>query len=157
MVYLTGFPCTGKGSVGRALAAKRGVDFLDLDSYIANSEQQPIYSIFKEYGEERFRQLESDYLRRASAEIVACGGGVTLDSENLKWMKDRGTVVLLTATPTEIVRRLALDYKRPLLGELPSLEAVKKLLFARAYTYTQADIVVDTTDLDVAEVVKCLL
>ncbi|MDR2884633.1 MAG: shikimate kinase [Deferribacteraceae bacterium] len=154
MIFLTGFLCTGKSTVGKALAARRNLPFTDLDTEIERLADLPVAEIFQRYGSERFRKLESEALKTVQSGVVACGGGTITIRENLRWMRANGKILLLTATPTEIFKRLSSDYARPLMGSAPTEMMVKRLLFARACHYTQADLLIDTTNVNIDTILE---
>lgn len=98
-LVLVGMPGSGKTTVGRALAALSGRDFLDLDAEIVRRAGKPIPYIFREEGEEAFRELESRALAEVTAEkngwILATGGGAVLRAENREAMGRTGRVYFL--------------------------------------------------------------
>jgi shikimate kinase len=153
-LFITGFPCTGKSTLEQMLATRRGMSSVDLDKYIEEQENMPVPQIFKQLGETKFREMESLYLQEAAPkfDIIACGGGTVLAEKNRNFMKGHGKTLLLVATSTEIIARFAESHIRPLMGLAPKDKDIKKLLFARAYAYTQADFVIDTTGLSAGEV-----
>lgn len=144
-VYLIGMPGSGKTAVGRALARRTGLPFVDLDAAIEEAAGLPVPEIFGTHGEPRFRQLEHEALRRVSkgeASVVACGGGVVLGPENRDLLRSTGTVVWLVA-PVERLRRRIRPGTRPLLRENGALE---RLAAEREPLYREvADRMVDAT------------
>ena len=127
-IFLIGFMGVGKTTLGRALAASRGLEFVDLDRLIEAREGRAIRRIFAEDGEERFRMIERDALAEAATRrdaIVACGGGTPCFHGNMDLMNASGLTVRLTARPDVLLRRLSEQQaSRPLLDGLdrPALE-----------------------------------
>lgn len=156
-IYLVGFMGTGKSSVGRLLAKERSWNFVDLDELIELKEQRRIVDIFAKDGEAYFRKIEKKVLKQVSAQnkfVVACGGGVVLDKGNVRLMKKTGTMICLSATPEEILRRVSSNNGRPLLNVGKPQKRIELLLKMRAPYYMQADKVIDTSLLSVKQVVK---
>jgi shikimate kinase len=159
-IYLVGFMGTGKSVVGRSLAVKLKAQFLDLDLSIEDKQGRKIKDIFAKEGEAYFRNLEKQAVRDISKKdstVVACGGGVVLDKDNLVTLKRSGVLICLTARPEVILKRCQGDVKRPLLNVSDPLGKIKELLAAREPFYTQADLSIDTSDLTVQAVVDKIL
>jgi shikimate kinase len=117
--YLIGLPASGKSSVGKALATKIEYEFYDLDRLIEKNEGITIPNIFKLYGEDYFRDLETKYLKELKEKdniVVSCGGGIVLRKENKEYMN--GIIVLLKTNLKEIEFRLKRDNnQRPISKE----------------------------------------
>ena len=99
-IYLVGFMGTGKTAVGKELAKKKKLQFVDLDELIELREKRVISDIFAKNGEPYFRKAEKRVLKEVSKEkkfMVACGGGIVLDKGNIKIMKETGIIICLTA------------------------------------------------------------
>lgn len=155
-IVLTGFMGTGKTAVGRAVAHILGREFIDMDESIAARAGKQVSRIFAEDGEEAFRRMERELCRELSERedlVIATGGGALVDLENRALMMRTGTVICLTASTDETVRRLhkADGPARPLLGEDPPA-AVDRLLDARRDTYDSFPWRIDTTELTIDEV-----
>ncbi|MDD5692455.1 MAG: shikimate kinase [Candidatus Omnitrophica bacterium] len=156
-IYLVGFMGTGKTSVGRLLAKKKKFNFVDLDELIEFRERRRIVDIFAKEGEPYFRKVEKKALKEVAGQkkfVVACGGGIVLDKENIRIMKESGIMVCLTASPKEILKRVAANTGRPLLNVKDPARRIEVLLKMRAPYYMQADKTIDTTRLSVKEVVE---
>ena len=161
-VFLTGFMGTGKSSVGKILAERLGCQFIDLDALIVAEAGRSIKEIFAEQGEPYFRALEAEIVRRLASEnekgaVVSTGGGVVIDPENRRWMRENGVVVNLTATAQAIRKRLAADNERPLLQNDNSLEKIVSMLAEREPFYRDADIRIATTGKGVDDIVLQIL
>lgn len=141
-IYLIGFMATGKSTVGKKLAEKLGARFVDLDGYIEEQSGKRITDIFALAGEPFFRQLEKRFLAEVSrrdGQVVACGGGIVIDGENVAVMKKAGTVVCLTASVDTILERTKGSGARPLLETQGERRAtVEGLLARRAPLYAGA-------------------
>jgi shikimate kinase/3-dehydroquinate synthase len=154
LVVIVGPPGSGKTTVGRALAAALGAPFRDADADIADAAGKPIPDIFVDDGEDRFRALEREAVRRAVAEhdgVLALGGGAVLAEATRKLLADV-TVVHLRVDLAEAVKRTELDKGRPLLQVNPRA-TMRRLMEERLPLYREvADIEIDTTGRDVADV-----
>jgi shikimate kinase len=137
IVYLVGMPGSGKSTVGKELAGKLGVPFVDLDAEIEQREGRTVTEIFASEGEAVFRALEAKELVRAATQdpsVVACGGGVVLEPANRITLRNTGTCVFLDV-PIEVLRdRVKPAEDRPLIHSEGDLEA---LLVAREPLYRE--------------------
>ncbi len=135
---LVGFMGTGKSSVGRLLAGRLGMTFTDMDAVIEARQGKPISRIFAEDGEPAFRRLERDLVRELSARaglVIACGGGIVLNPDNLADYSATGLVVCLSAAPETVLARVAHETHRPLLAEGDKLQKIRDLLARRQPLY----------------------
>jgi len=150
----------GKSEVGELLADQLGYDFIDTDKRVREKAGKSISKIFSEDGEETFRELENEavqgLLGQQSA-VIATGGGAPTNPENMRVLQSLGLMVYLKASPRELYQRVKNDKSRPLLDEEDPLGVVTELLDKREVSYKEADIVVDTEDLSVDEVVDKLI
>ena len=139
-IYLIGFMGCGKSTVSRALAARLGWERLEMDDILSERAGKPITKIFEEDGEEAFRRMESDLLRETGgrAVVVSCGGGVVLRPENVRTMRANGSVVLLSALPETIYRRVKGHTNRPILNGHMNVEYIRELMEKRAPFYEAA-------------------
>ena len=153
-IYLVGFMASGKTVTGKELAKSQKWQFVDLDELIELKERRSIADIFAKEGEPYFRRVEKLVLREVAAEecfVVACGGGVVLDPDNLKLMKQTGKVVCLTVSAENILKRACGKNHRPLLNVADPKKQIELLLKLRAPYYAQADLAIDTDKLSVKE------
>ena len=159
-VFLTGFMGAGKSSVGRAVAQRLGMPFVDLDTEIERREGESVSNIFRTRGEPGFRDAEHAALAELAHSpdsVIATGGGVVLREDNQSLLKELGTVVYLAVTPEEAMARLGDAGDRPLLVG-GGLAAARSILSARLLLYTAtADHVVDTGGLAVEEVADAVI
>lgn len=148
---------TGKTEVGRELAHLKGLKLIDVDTEIEHSEEMTINDIFKRFGEERFREIETkmiDKLAREENVIISTGGGAVLRQQNLDALKKTGIVICLTASPETILMRTSATDERPLLQVENPLAKINELLQFRKPFYDRADFMINTegkTPLQIAE------
>ena len=132
---------TGKTTIGRLLAEKIGYQFIDTDALIEEQIGQTIAELFATQGEELFRQLETDVVRKLAKEsglVIATGGGLVLNPENVALLKQTGTIFCLTASPEDILKRISQQHHiRPLIQEDNPLKKIKELLEQRDPIYRQ--------------------
>lgn len=125
-LFIIGYMCSGKTTLGRALSHATGRRFVDLDEHVEQMAGMSVARIFAERGEAAFRALERQALEAletladdADAPIVACGGGTPCHGDNMAWMNSHGTTVLLECGRERLMRRLCLGrHKRPLIAGL---------------------------------------
>ena len=151
-IYLIGYRCTGKTTVGYSLAEKLHRPFIDADAAIARQYHMSITEMVKRYGWSCFRGRERaniEQLCRQTGQVVATGGGVILDPSNVSQMRDTGTVVWLRAGVETIQKRMAADAatdgQRPVLTEKGLMVEIEQTLNDRYPLYfAAAHISVDT-------------
>ncbi|MGD0336698.1 MAG: shikimate kinase [Candidatus Omnitrophota bacterium] len=156
-IYLVGFMGTGKTSVGCELARKKKWQFLDLDDLIELREKRTVADIFSKSGEPYFRRLEKEILKEASKEnnfVVACGGGIVINHDNIKIMKETGTIICLVASADRILKRTSGYAHRPLLNVKDPKKQIEHLLKLRSTYYAKADKTIDTSKLSVTQVAE---
>jgi shikimate kinase len=153
-LVLTGFMGTGKTTVGRRLAERLGLTFIDTDLVI-EERHGPIADIFVTEGEEAFREMERAVAAELGAEsglVIATGGRMLLDEVNLDSLGRRGVVFCLVASPEEIQRRLDGEEdrpRRPLLDTADRQRRITELLAEREPGYARfTQVETDGKDLD---------
>ena len=160
MIYLVGMMGVGKTTVGRLLAERLDLPFLDSDAQVVANTGMTVPEIFEAKGEAAFRAEESKALRDAAAgddAVVAVAGGAVLDVENRKLMRDTGRVVWLRADPSTMALRVGRGDGRPLLADDPA-DALARLYPQRRPLYEGvADIVVDVDDIRPEAVVDAIV
>ncbi|MFN2543908.1 MAG: shikimate kinase [Actinomycetota bacterium] len=117
-VYLIGMPGSGKSAVGRALAERLDMPFVDLDEEIEREAGQTIPEIFREQGERGFRERERASVVRVAdgpPSVVACGGGAVLREDNRQLIRSTGRVVWLRSAPDRLWERVKRGAGRPLI------------------------------------------
>jgi 3-dehydroquinate synthase len=148
-IVLTGFMGTGKTSVGKELSRRLGYPFIDTDDLIEEREGMPISLIFKKKGESYFREVERRIVHEVSGMrdvVIATGGGVIKNRENVKDLGRRGILIWLKTEPVVILRRVMSEGgKRPLLDVEEPLEEINRLLSERERLYMQSDVAIDTS------------
>jgi len=159
-IILVGFMGTGKTTIGRALAGQLKRDFIDMDVELEARAGKPIPRIFAEDGEPAFRRRERDLvveLSRRGNLVIAAGGGIVLNPDNIRDFSATGHVICLKAAPDEILRRVSGSSHRPLLEQGDKGARIRKLLAARQPLYDAIPAQVDTTGKTIAEVVAEVL
>lgn len=164
-LVLIGYRATGKTSVGARLAKLLHRPFVDLDQVLVREAGQSIADIVAQGGWAEFRRMEKELVaryRRGEGQILATGGGVVLDPDNVAALKENGILIWLTADPAAIQARLAQDQprdaNRPSLTGGDTLGEVAEVLKNRVPFYqAAAQIIVDTTHRSVAQVVELVL
>jgi shikimate kinase len=156
-IVLTGFMGAGKTAVGKELAHILGMKLIDVDTEIEKSEQITINEIFSQFGEPRFREIETAMIKRIATGknlIISTGGGAVLKQENMDILRENGVIVCLMASPETILKRTGTSDDRPLLKVENPLEKINQLLTFRKPFYEKADMMIDTenkTPLQIAE------
>jgi shikimate kinase len=164
-LVLIGYRATGKTSVGARLAEMLHCPFVDLDQVLVREAGRPIVDIVAQGGWAEFRRLEKELVARyrdARGQVMATGGGVVLDPDNVAALRENGILIWLTADPTAIQARLAQDQprdaNRPSLTGGDTIREVAEVLEERAPVYqAAAQIIVNTTHRSVAQVVELVL
>jgi len=129
-LYLIGFMASGKSKLGKKLAKKLAVDFIDLDQIIEEEEGVPINAIFNEKGEEGFRLIEKLALHTTKDKkaVVALGGGTVCYFDNMNFVKENGTSIYLNVSKEKLYGRLRRNKNsRPLVRDL-SDEKLKQFI-----------------------------
>ncbi len=159
-IILIGFMGTGKTAVGRRLSERLDREFIDLDAVIEQQEGMTIEKIFCRHGEPYFRALE----KRAVAElskrrntVVAAGGGVVLDRENVRNLQKLGKLVHLTTRPEVIAERISGQHHRPLIEVEDRRRRIEEMMAVRLPFYAVADVDIDTSDLSVEEIAERII
>jgi shikimate kinase len=164
-LVLIGCRATGKTSVGMRLAEVLNRPFVDLDQVLVREAGRSIADIVAQGGWDEFRRREKELVaryRHARGQILATGGGVVLDPDNIAALRENGILIWLTAAPAAIQARLAQDQprdaNRPSLTGGDAIREVVEVLEARTPLYQAAShLVVDTTHNSVAGVVERVL
>ena len=157
-IFLIGFMGAGKSTISDYLKNALAMDVVEMDQCIVERQGMSISDIFETYGEEYFRELETNLLiemQSKSNVVVSCGGGVPMRERNVVEMKKNGRVVLLTAKPETILERVKDNHDRPLLENNKNVSFIADLLEKRRAKYeAAADIVVETdgkSELEICE------
>jgi shikimate kinase len=161
LLVLVGLPGSGKSTVGRQLARRLSLPFVDSDHAIEQRLGCSIREYFEREGEDRFRDVESEVLddlsQRASG-VLSTGGGSVLRPVNRERLKARGQVFYLRSTPEEVFRRLRHDQNRPLLQVADPLRRLRELFDIRDPLYRETSHhVIETGRPTVAALVNMIL
>ena len=157
-IFLIGFMGCGKSSIGKRLSYVLKKPFVDLDSQIESANGKTITEIFATQGEEAFREMETEALKKLFdvklSYVVATGGGLPVRDKNRRIMKKQGIVIYLRANADTLYERLKHDVTRPLLQVEDPKARIAEMLRARSGIYEEAaDRIVDVDELSIPEVV----
>lgn len=148
-IVLVGMPGAGKSSVGRRLAKRLGLPFVDADEEIERAAGMSIPDIFAQRGEAEFRDGEKRVIQRllqSGPLVLATGGGAFMNPHTREAVARHGISVWLRADLPVLLRRVKKRTDRPLLAEGDPAEKLATLLAQRGETYALADLVVDSRD-----------
>jgi shikimate kinase len=162
-IVLIGLPGCGKSAIGRRLAPRLGLPFVDADEEIERAAGKPINEIFTDHGEAYFRDGERRVIARLLAsgpQVLATGGGAMMSEETRQNVRRSGVSVWVKADLPILVRRVSKRNNRPLFeGRDPDV-VMKELMQARYPVYATADITVESRDVPheviVAEIIEAL-
>ena len=158
-IILIGFMGSGKTTIAKALAHDLGFKFIDIDAEVEKMEQKTIAKIFEENGEEYFRKIETNELKKLFDKkfiVVASGGGTPCTDSNIEFIKNNFTSVFLNVDKGQLLNRLKKKgSKRPLIYESNNIEStIEALLQKRMNFYDQADIIIDISNSNTKAVVN---
>jgi shikimate kinase len=138
-IYLVGFMGSGKSAIGRRLSFYLKMPYYDMDHEIVRQQGMTIPEIFEKYGEQRFREIETEFLQnfRDEACIISTGGGVAMNEENRKIMRRTGLVFFLDARFEDIYVRIRHDKNRPIVQRTTEQE-LEALYNSRRKFYREA-------------------
>ena len=147
---LLGFMGSGKSTVGKALAQRLGVSWVDSDSWIEEKQGRSISEIVGEKGWPAFRAMEREFafeMNEKAPMVISCGGGFPLDDANWQWISNNCTSIYLRADKDVLLHRLIDETaNRPLLKDKSRaelLQFIDEKLAERAPVYTKADWIID--------------
>ncbi|HXV09681.1 MAG TPA: shikimate kinase [Burkholderiales bacterium] len=147
-IFLVGLMGAGKTSVGKLLAQRLQMEFLDCDQEVERATGVKVAVIFEIEGEDGFRAREAKMLAQLASRknaLVATGGGAVLSAANRRLLADNGVVVYLRAAPADLWRRTRHDKQRPLLNTADRMARLEQLYVERDPLYREiADIIIDT-------------
>ncbi|MDI6703818.1 MAG: shikimate kinase [bacterium] len=159
-IVLIGFMGAGKTKVGTRLAEKLGMGFVDIDDLIETKAGMKISQIFSEFGESYFRDLERkevEHVSNLTNYVISPGGGAILNKDNMDALRKNGILIYLKASAEVIFERTCHTSHRPLLENVSPYEQIKKLLRYRAPFYEASDYTIDTSNLNIEEVVTKII
>ena len=145
-IILIGFMGSGKTTVGKILAKNLHYSFVDSDEEIEKQEQELIVDIFKEQGETYFRKIEHEMMQKLAQgekQVIATGGGIIVNKDNISCLKKTGIIIHLKASPNHIYKNVQRDKTRPLLQVENKQKVIADLLAEREGDYLgAADIII---------------
>ena len=160
-IVLIGFMGTGKSTISDFLKNVFAMDVAEMDQIIAQRQGMSISDIFETYGEQYFRNLETNLLKELQEGencIISCGGGVAMREQNVVEMKKNGRVVLLTASPETIYERVKDSNDRPILNGNKNVPFIADMMEKRREKYeTAADVVIQTDNKSILEISEELI
>lgn len=144
-IFLCGFMGSGKTTIGKRAARELGCEFTDMDDYIEAQEGKSIAEIFKDSGEEYFRNLETEVIKsfKNKTGVIATGGGAILRDENARCAKEIGTVVYLDVRFNTCYMRIKDDENRPIAAASTRDELYKRFRQRRPIYIKNSDFSVD--------------
>lgn len=160
-IVLIGFMGAGKSTISEFLKTAFAMDVIEMDQIIAEREGMSISDIFEVYGEQYFRDLETNLLIEMQSRtnvVISCGGGTPMRECNVAEMKKNGRVVLLTAKPETILDRVKDSHDRPLIENNKTVSFIAELMEKRREKYeAAADIVIETDGKDEQQICEELI
>jgi XRE family transcriptional regulator, aerobic/anaerobic benzoate catabolism transcriptional regulator len=161
VVALLGLRGAGKTTVGRKLARRRHVPFVELDRRIEQAADLSLAELFSLHGEDYYRRLERETLHAVLAEhrgmVVATGGGIVTSTETYALLRRSATTVWLRATPEDHWNRVVRQGdRRPMADHPQAMADLRALLAAREPLYAQAEHIIDTAGIFVDHVVDAI-
>ena len=160
-IVLIGFMGAGKSTISDYLRTAFAMEVVEMDQIISERQGMSISDIFETYGEEYFRDLETNLLIEMQSRtnvVISCGGGVPMRERNVTEMKKNGKVVLLTAKPETILERVRDNHDRPLLEGNKNVDFIAGLMEKRRQKYeAAADIVINTDNKTVLQICEELV
>lgn len=159
-IVLVGFMGTGKTAVGKRLATLLNKNFYDSDQEVEDVTGMSIPQLFARYGEIRFRSEENLAIQRLAQHdncVIATGGGVVLNSDNLRLLSEKGIVICLSAKPEIIYQRVRRRNNRPLLKKGDLFQNILDLMKEREELYKSADFFLDTSEMDFQDIINKIM
>jgi len=159
-IVLVGMMGAGKSSVGRRLAARLGIPFVDADAEIEIAAGMAIAEIFEQHGEPYFRAGEARVIARlleSGPQVLATGGGAFVNADTRAAIGQKGVSIWLKAELDVLMRRVKRRADRPLLQTEDPAATLKKLMADRYPIYAQADMTVQSRDIPHEKIVEEIL
>ncbi len=165
IIFISGFMGCGKTTQGKKLAKEMGYFFIDLDDYISSKYENTITDLFKEVGEDEFRNIETEALQECIRDnfkaLIATGGGTPCFNNNMDLMIANGKVVYLKMTAEELYNRLFnAKNERPLIKDKANEEMllyIENLLKIREVYYNKAHVITSGVTVDIIDLKNQLL
>lgn len=152
-IALIGMPGSGKTTIGKEIAQKLNMDFVDMDEMIEANEDKSIAEIFKK-GEDYFRSLETycaKVLGNRESSVISTGGGIVKKKENIDYLKKNSVIIFINRHPDSIVNDVDIQ-KRPLLKD--GAQIVYKLYDERIALYKKYCDIEVINDGDISDIIK---
>jgi shikimate kinase len=164
-IVLIGYRCSGKTAVGKILANELGRDFLDTDVLIEERACCSIETLISTKGWDHFREIEKGLVEEISMRdglVIATGGGVVMDEENVKNLKENAWIIWLNGRPGVLKDRMGKEQRsgkgRPSLTGADPLVEIEQVLSIRRPLYEQAgDLMVDTSNLSIRKTAALIM
>ena len=160
-LFLIGFSGSGKSSVGKKLAKNLSYNFLDTDRIIEKTTSLSIDETISTKGEKEFRSIETQVLSKidfSQNNVISTGGGLPTEKDNIRIMKNNGSIIWLRASIDSIYNRLKNSKEiRPLIGNHIEKENIESLYNSRQSVYNIADVSIDTDNKNLDEITKELI
>ena len=143
-IFIVGSMGSGKTSIGKILAKKNHLSFLDTDHEIIRSSGYSIPDIFEKFGEEYFRELETKQLKKMYGmknHVISTGGGIILQKQNIELIKDLGIIIFLDISINSQIDRVKNRKNRPLINDnnlkdnLLSLKKIRDPIYKKISNY----------------------
>lgn len=158
---------SGKSTIGPILSNVLGWNYYDLDEEIVKDKNKTIDEIFNDYGEEAFRQMESEKLKELSIKansVIALGGGTIINDANLAFVKNNGKLIFLKSSPEVIYSRIKTKLDRPLFKDLvlenkpreAFIKRINDILAKRNKYYNSADIIIETDNKNIGPTIDII-
>lgn len=161
-IVLTGLSGSGKSSIGKFLAEKTGLNFVDIDEQIVLNEKKSINEIFAQSGEKYFRETEVETIKKFFVPenmIISLGGGAFENIETRNFLLNNSMVIYLKTSPKTVLERLKNACDRPLLSDNMNLPSIENMLNSRKNNYELAHFTVITDNKNIeqigGEILKC--
>lgn len=160
-IILIGFMGCGKTTIGEKLAYKLNYNFVDSDKQLQKEAGISINDIFKLYGENYFRKLENSIINsiaKSKSQVIATGGGIIKNENNIKLLKKSGIILYLKASPEHIYNNIKNDTSRPLLQCEDKLAKIKELLSERENLYQMyCDISIEVSNHSIDNIINQII
>jgi len=161
-LFIIGMMGSWKSTVGRKLAQNMAMEFVDTDDAIEEVTEMKISDIFREFGEDRFREMETAFFiekAKQTGQVFSTGGGIVLESENRKVLKKYGTTFFLNASIETLTNRIHNTTKRPLLANSENMQLRLEQIWneRKSFYKSSAHHTIDTDNLNPTQVLDEIL
>ena len=161
-IILLGYMGSGKTTIGKELSEKLGIPFIDSDQAIEEKMNKSIVQLFEELGENRFRTLESDFIRelsKTSSFILATGGGLPCFFDNIIFLNELGVTIYLKTSSEILTNRILNDNNRPLIKGKNKEELndfITSSLLEREFFYQKSRFILDENHHDIDSILQII-